>query len=216
MHAVAHSSRDANIAACSGSHPHHIVIAPLDIHVMVLHQVIQDHIRMRATVENIADDVQHIYRHAFDERCHFDNKSVCAAGIDNSADDIVIVAVAVGVGRSVEQLFHNVGKFFGKRFAHLGAGILGSRKPANGDEPSKHYAIPIVKIRYGGFGFNELFAGVIDQRRKRAPLCDYKRAFKRLVDLVGNSAGTVVENVQERFMLPVDITHEVFRALGQI
>ena len=34
------------------------MIAPFDVHVVKLHQFIQNDIRVRAAVENIADDVQ--------------------------------------------------------------------------------------------------------------------------------------------------------------
>ena len=160
--------------------------------------------------------MQHIHRHALDERRHFHDERVCAACVDDGTDDVVIIPVLVAVGRGVEQLLHNVSEFARQRLAHLGAGILGGGKPAHGNEPPEHYAVPVVKIRHGGFGLNKLFARVIDERRERAPLRNHKRAFKRLVDLVCNCAGAVVQNVQERFMLAMDVAHEVFCALRQV
>jgi len=42
---------DADGTAGSGTHPHHIMVAPLDIHVMVAHQQIQNNVRAGAAVK---------------------------------------------------------------------------------------------------------------------------------------------------------------------
>ena len=43
--------------ACGRTHPDDIVVAPLEVHFMIVHQEIHDGIRMGATVENIADNM---------------------------------------------------------------------------------------------------------------------------------------------------------------
>ena len=163
LHAVAHRSGDADVAAGGRTHPHHVVVAPLNVHIVVLHQVVEDHIRMGAAVKDVAYDVQHVHGHAFDERGHFHDEGVRAAGVDDGADDVVVITVLIAVGGGVEQLLHDVGELPGQRLAHLGTGVLGGGEPAHGDEPPEHHAIPVVKIRYGGFCFDELFPRVVDE-----------------------------------------------------
>ena len=45
---------DAQRAAGCGPHPHYVVVAPLDVHTVVTHQQIQDDLRMRSPVEQVA------------------------------------------------------------------------------------------------------------------------------------------------------------------
>ena len=55
--AVAHDVRDAAALAERGTHPHDVVVAPLKIHIVKVHQEIHDLVRVRTSVKNIADDM---------------------------------------------------------------------------------------------------------------------------------------------------------------
>lgn len=52
---------DAGPVACSCAHPYDIVISPLEIHIVIIHEKVHDEIRMRSSVPNIPDNVQTIY-----------------------------------------------------------------------------------------------------------------------------------------------------------
>ena len=64
-HIVAQHVRNARRAACRSTHPEDIVVAPLNIEGMVLHEVIHNLIGMRPPVVNIANNVQMVYSQPF-------------------------------------------------------------------------------------------------------------------------------------------------------
>ena len=56
LDADAQDIEDARLTAAGGAHPEHIVVAPLDIHAVVMHEHIHDVVGPGATVKHIADD----------------------------------------------------------------------------------------------------------------------------------------------------------------
>lgn len=50
------------------------MVAPFDIHRMMIHQPVQNHVRMGAAVKNIADDMQTVDRHALNQVTQGDDK----------------------------------------------------------------------------------------------------------------------------------------------
>ena len=53
---------DTGPVAGRRAHPHDVVVAPLKIHIVIVHEKVQDLIRMRASIKDIADDMQLIDR----------------------------------------------------------------------------------------------------------------------------------------------------------
>lgn len=43
--------------ACGSAHPQNIVVAPLDVHGVVAHELVHDLVRARASVEDISHDM---------------------------------------------------------------------------------------------------------------------------------------------------------------
>ena len=74
LHGIVENGGDADRAAGRSPHPENIVVAPFDIHGMMIHQPIQNHVRMGAAVKNIADDMQTVDRHALNQVAQGDNK----------------------------------------------------------------------------------------------------------------------------------------------
>lgn len=64
---IAQDIGDAGSIAGSRTHPEDVVIAPLDIQGMVMHERIHDLVGMSAAVVNIADNVQVVDGQPFDE-----------------------------------------------------------------------------------------------------------------------------------------------------
>ena len=58
---------DADGAARRRAHPDHVVVAPLDVHRMVGHQLLHDEVRPGAPVVNIAQNVQLEHRQRLDK-----------------------------------------------------------------------------------------------------------------------------------------------------
>ena len=58
---------DAGLAAGGRTHPQDIVVPPLDVERMMMHEIIHDLVGMRPAIVNIADNVQVVYGQPFDQ-----------------------------------------------------------------------------------------------------------------------------------------------------
>ena len=64
---AAHHVGDAGLAPGGRAHPQDVVVAPLDVDLVMFHQVIKNEVRPRPTVVDIADDVQLFDGQALDQ-----------------------------------------------------------------------------------------------------------------------------------------------------
>ncbi len=216
LQAVFHRRRDARGAAGGGAHPEHVVVAPLDVHVVVAHERLEYFVRVGAAVENIAHDVELVHAHALDEGRELDDERVRALGQNDGGDDVAVILLLVaGVG-GVEQFLEDVRELLWQRLSDLRAGILRGRDARHGDEPAYGHAVPLAKVVLLGLDLLEPLERIIDQRAERLALRSGQRIAQSLVHLVRHGARAVVEYVGERLVLAVDVAHEVLRAFGQV
>ena len=82
---------DADGTAGSSTHPHHVMVAPLDIYIVMTHQQIQNNVRAGAAVKQVAHDMQLIHRQMLDELAQPHDKAVGAAILDDAAHDLAVV-----------------------------------------------------------------------------------------------------------------------------
>jgi len=116
----------AGRVACRGAHPQDIVIPPLEIQGMVLHEVFHDQLGPRPPVEHVADDVEMVGDQPFDDAGNFNDEMVGPAVFHQAADDLVVVILLVEpVLVFLEQFLHDVGEILGQGLAYLGAGVFG-------------------------------------------------------------------------------------------
>ena len=88
----------------SRAHPADVVIAPLDVHPGVCHQLVHDPVGARSPVV----DVQPVHRQPPDQRTHRRNEGVRHPRLQNRRYDLVVVEIPVDVVRDVEQLVEDV------------------------------------------------------------------------------------------------------------
>ena len=67
LQAAAHDGGHAHGVAGGRAHPQDIMVAPFDVHGVVIQQQIHDSVRMGAAIVDIAHDVQPVYRQALDQ-----------------------------------------------------------------------------------------------------------------------------------------------------
>ena len=109
MDGIGHDGGDQGAAAGGGAHPEDVVVAPLDVHVVVLHQVVQDHVRARAAVEDIAYQVQLVH-HPLDHVRQRPDQAVRLVDLDDRRDDVLEIIVLFRVPAvRLEQLLDDVG-----------------------------------------------------------------------------------------------------------
>ena len=142
---------DADGTAGGSTHPHHVMVAPLDIHVMVAHQQIQNNVRAGAAVKQVAHDMQLIHRQMLDQLAQPHDKAVGAAILDDAAHDLAVVQVFIVILKvGVEQLVQNIAAAGGQTAAHMVAGVLGGHQTADIDQLEKGLGIPLLQRILGG------------------------------------------------------------------
>lgn len=73
-------------------HPQYVVIAPLNVHGMMLHQRVHHQVRIRPPVINITHHMKMIYHEAADQSAQRHDQLLGAPGADDGMDDLVIIA----------------------------------------------------------------------------------------------------------------------------
>ena len=58
---------DAGQMTSGSSHPHHVMISPLDIHRLVAHQLVHDKMRPRSAVKNVTHDMDVVHGQTLDQ-----------------------------------------------------------------------------------------------------------------------------------------------------
>ena len=93
--ATGSSEQEQYEAARRRAHPHHIVISPLDIDGMMLHQRIHDHMRIRTSVKNISYHMKMVYDQTADQITKCYDQLRCTSCTDHGMDDLIIVCLLI-------------------------------------------------------------------------------------------------------------------------
>ena len=124
LYAVLYGDGHAHRAAGGRAHPQHVVVAPLYVHAVVAHEVVQNYVGVGAAVEYVADYVQCIHGHALYEGAQLRYERIRHAGVYYGADYVVVIGMFVVLVLGIEKLLHYVGKVLRQSLAHLGAGVF--------------------------------------------------------------------------------------------
>ena len=144
---VAQYGCDASAAAGGRAHPQHIVVAPLDIDRVMVHQQVHDDIRARTAVKNVAHNMQMIDHQPLDEVAHRDDEFLGAVGFDDRGNDCIeVFTLVVNVVILVEKLVDDVTIPARQRAAHLGARVLGGTQAADLKQTAERDAIPFGAV----------------------------------------------------------------------
>ena len=155
---------DAGIVASRGAHPQHIVVAPLDVPRVVLAQGVHDDMCTRATIVDVAQDVELVDGQALDDVADGADEIVSTTcrydGVDNHTDVGCLIVVAQTL---VQQLFDDIGKIAGQRLTHLRAGVLAADIATHFYQLVDSDAIPVVEILLLGLDELQLLLRIVDE-----------------------------------------------------
>ena len=211
---------DADGAARSGTHPYYIVVAPLDIHIVVAHEQIEDDIRAWAAVEQVAHDVQLVHCQMLDQLAQPHDKAVGAAIFNDAAHDLAVVQILVVILKmGVEQLVQNVAAAGRQASAHMVAGMLRGHQTADINKPQQRFGVPLIQRFLAGTAcleLGQLFVGVIDQRCQLGAGMLRHGIAQHLIYFFANDTGSGIQNMHKSFILAVQVAHEVLGTLGQL
>ncbi len=116
---------DARRVAGGRTHPQDIVIAPLDVHRVIIHQAVHDGGRSRSSVKDVAHDVQVIDDQPLNQLAQGDDKIFRPVNANNRGNDFIIIVFLIGkIDALIDQFLDDVGEIFRQRLAHLGTGVF--------------------------------------------------------------------------------------------
>ena len=103
----------------------------------------------------------------------------------------------------------------GDEAAHLRRRVLVAHELRQLQEPREVLTIPGGRVLALGVHALDLFLRVVDERAELRLLFIRHAVSKDVFDLLANDARAVVQDVEERLVLAVQIAHEMLNALGQ-
>ena len=184
---------------------------------MVSHQLINDNIRARTAVEDIAHNMQFIHCEFFNQLCQRSNKLFCVAYIEDSCDNLIVVALFGMVFKMcVQQLVDDIFKIFRQAFTHEFSSIFTGNKAANLYHTIKREPIPFAIDDAQFFELFYFLYRVINQCCKAGPLFFGNGFTKHKINFFFDDTRRIIQDMRERLVLPVQVTHKVFCALGQL
>ena len=208
--------QDAQRAARRRAHPHHIVISPLEVHIVVLVQAFKNHIRTWAAVEQVAHNVQPVNRQTLHHLAQGDDVLIRQPIAQHTRNDFAIILFLVVILEvRVEQLVENVAALLGHHGAHVPPRVLAGHQPAEVNQLQQHPLIPAVEVVLTRFQFRQLLPRIVDKGCQIRALLRRGRIAQQAVDFLPDDPRRAVENMDEGFMLAVQVAHKMLCALGQ-
>ena len=156
-------------------------------------------------------------RQTFDDPAERGDELRRLTDVHNGGDNVFVVLLLVKfIAVGVEQLFQNVGIVLRKRLAHFGAGIPGTDRTAELNQPVERYAVPLVQIGNLRLQLFKLLFRVIDQRCELVQFRVGDAVLEQQIKPLADHAGAGIENVEKGLVLPMNIRDKVLAALRQI
>ena len=155
---------DAGIVACRCSHPENVVVAPLDIPGVILSQGVHNLVGSRASVVDIAQNVELVDGQSLYDVADGTDEIVGASrrddGIDNDGHVGSLVLVVCSL---VEQFLDDIGEVLRQRLAYLATSILAADIAAHLHQLMDGDAIPVVDVLLLGLDEFELLLRIVDE-----------------------------------------------------
>ena len=193
------------------------MVAPLDVHAVVLQQGVADDVRPGPPIEDVAHQVEPIHGGPLDEVADGGDQVRGLADGDDGGDDVLEVVLLIQVlPVGVEELVQDVGEVGGQSLADLGPGVPLAGGPGHLDEPVDGDPVPLVQVLDLGLDLLQLLLGIVDEGGQLVELVPGNHVGEQLVQPLPDHAGAGVEDMEEGLVLPVDVGDEVLAALGQV
>ena len=207
---------DAGQIARGRSHPGDIMVAPLDIHIVKLHQLIHNQIRPWTPVKNIPYNMKVVNGQVLNQAAQGDDELVRGMYVYDGTDNLTVInPLVLPLVIHMQKLINNIGKLFGELLAHLGAGILGGHHLADLHQAVDVDPLPLIRCLPGRILLPQSLVRIIDQIGQRFLVLLRDHITEGFLDLFPDNPRRASQKMDKRLMFPVKIAEKVFRTFGQ-
>ena len=138
---------DAGRISTGSAHPVNIVVTPLDINVVEVHELFHNKIRPCTSVKDISDDVKGVDGQVLDKLTEGYDELVRKINLDDAVYDLTVIELLVEVVHvKVKELVDGVGVVGRHLLADLGPCVLGAYNTTNRDKPVYGYLLMLLEV----------------------------------------------------------------------
>ena len=179
-------------------------------------QLIHDHVRVRAPVVDVADDVQPGHAQRLDGGGQGADEVAGHPSVQDRPDHRIVVLHAAFILILIDQFVNGAAEIRRHLLPGHVAGVLGADHLQNLHQPHDGEVIPAFPQPAGLPEAAEHALRVVDHLGQLIPVLRAQGGIEKRVDLVPDGAGGAGQHPLKAPVLPVQVGKEVFRALGQL
>ena len=208
-----HIADAGQVAGCR-SHPGNIMVSPLDIHIMELHQLFHNNIRPGASVKNVADNMQAVDCQILNQFTQRDNKFISDPDVDDRTDNLAVVyPFIVIIIIHMKKFIDHIGKFRRHFLSHLGTGVFGRNHLADLDQTVNGNSLPVVRRQALQLHLAHHPLGIVDHVSQFHLFFFRNNMSECLRDLFPDNTGSTAEQMDKCLILSVQVTEKVLGSL---
>ena len=211
---------DAGQLTAGCAHPLDIVIPPLYIQAVVVHENVHNIIRPVAPVINISENMEMVDDQTSRKLRERLDKALRTSDPDDRIDDLLVVGFLIlDITALRDQLIDHICIISRHGFSDFGPRVLAGRIFADLDQTVQHDPVPVFHLRIVRDLFLhqlDLLGRIVDQRRQLPDIFFRQRPSVDLIDLLPHRTGTVPDNMRKSLILSVDICDKVLCSFRQI
>ena len=187
------------------------MITPLQVEVLASQQIIHNDMGSRASVEDVAKNVKLVDAQLVDDITDSYNEVSRLPNLDDCLNDSLHISIFVFVVWAfVEEFFDDVGELLWQGFADLASSVFTAHRLTNLNELQEGAGIVTgeVFVRAFLYHFQSLF-WIVDESAEVAHFLLWERVFKQVVNLSLNVSAGISEDMEEGFMLAMNVGNKV-------
>ncbi|MPM53103.1 hypothetical protein SDC9_99867 [bioreactor metagenome] len=203
-----------------GTHPEDIMITPLDIQLVAIHESVDNFIRERASVVDVPDNMQVVDDQALDDMRDGSDQFCRAVQRDDGLDDLFVVILFVRHDCVFEkQLLDDMGVVGRDRLSDFRARVFRNGERAKFRDAQQGQGIKLIDFLFGFQAVHDhvdFVFRVVDNRRKLVHLAGAQSSLKNLPDLFFDVSGSVPEYMLQGIVFPMQVADEVLGCFRQV
>ena len=201
---------DAGKVAGSCAHPGDIVVAPLDIHIVEVHQLVHDDIRTRSTIKDIADNVQTVHSQVLDQVAQCLDKFISHTDIDDGVDDLIVVhLLIIIVVVHMQKLIDDIRECRRHFFTHFRSCKFRGNLFTDAHQTVDRDSLPVFCIFSLFLDPADIPFRIVDQVRQSNLLVVRNHVAEGLRYFFTDNTGGTAKQMDKCFVFAVQVTEEI-------